>query len=111
MSGNRIYLQPVTMIYNAILDMMELQRGHEIIKDPMCGKIHFRIILYGFEWELQFAIMNIEMNRSSVTLEIEGTENDDGDEPGFLEAMLRREYALLDSMLLIGTPLDKIAYQ
>ena len=47
-------------------------------------------------------------NRCGASLEImktDDTTDDDGDER-CLDNMIRREYALLDSLLLIGTPLE-----
>ena len=103
MEGRRIYLQPKDMVFGAMLDLMELQKGEEMQNDPISGKLHFRITMYGETWVLRFYVMMIDMTRCVVTLEIED-EGEDTDAFGetHIGDMIRREYAILDSMLLIG---------
>jgi len=104
METGRVYLQPMEMVYNAMLDMMELQNGTEVLGDPLSGKLYYRVVLYGFMWEFRFTVLSMDNNRCGVTLEIKETENARDDERGYLENMLFREYALLDAMLLLGAP-------
>jgi len=92
------------MVYNAMLDLMELQNGREIINDPAYGKLYYRIMMYGFAWELRFTAQDMDNNRCGVNLEIEEAENLSDNEHGYLENMIIREYALLDAMLLLGAP-------
>ena len=109
MERKKVYLQPMQMVFDAILEMMELQKGNEIKNDPSYGKIDFKISLYGVIWEFRFTALELDGNRCSVSLKIVETgnavEDADGDER-CLDNMIRREYALLDSLLLIGTPLE-----
>jgi len=104
MGIGRIYLQPMEMLYNAMLDLMELQNGKEIVNDPVSGKLDFSIIMYGFIWELRFTVQNVDYNRCGVSLEIEEAEDFSDCENGYLENMILREYALLDTMLMFGAP-------
>lgn len=101
----RVYLQPKEMVYNALLDLMELQKGKEIASNSSLGELHFKIEMYGFKWALRFAVLGMDYNRCGVTLNLEEDEfgGDEDEELWYLEDMVRREYALLDSMLLIGT--------
>lgn len=106
----RVYLQPKEMVYNALLDLMELQKGEEIASNSSLGELHFKIEMYGFKWALRFTVLGMDWNRCGVTLNVKEN-NADGEDAGeetgegtaYLESMIRREYALLDSMLLIGT--------
>ena len=105
----KVYLQPVEMVYSALLDLMELQKGKEILNDPLSGKLHFKITMYGFVMELRFTLLEMDWNRCGVTLEIpvdDSHGNDEGDDLRYLQDTIRREFALLDSMLLIGTPFE-----
>jgi len=104
----RVYLQPLAMVYNAMLDLMELQNGKEIINDPLDGKLGYRIMMYGFVWELRFIAQNMDCNRCGVNLEIVEADNDGDCEHGYLENMILRIYALLDTMLLLGAPPEVI---
>jgi hypothetical protein len=49
MQGKRMFLQSGDMVYNAILDMMELQKGAEIFNDG-ANTLHFRVSIYGSEY-------------------------------------------------------------
>ena len=98
-----IYLQSAKMVFDALLDLMELQKGVEDQNDPVTGILHFVVTLYGIEWEIKFAITEIDRNRCSVTVGVESKEGN-GDLIGYGNIMARRELALLDSILLIGTP-------
>ena len=109
MGAGKIYLQPMEMVYNAVLDLMELQNGKQIINDPVSGKLSYMIKMYGFTWELRFALLGMEHNRCGVNLEITEAENVGDNEQGYGESMIRREYALLDAMLLFGSP-PKVTY-
>ena len=104
MEAGRIYLQPVEMVYNAMLDLMELQNGTEIINEPAYGKLKYMLMMYGFQWRLLFTAFSMDNNRCGVHLKIEEAESGGDNEQGYLESMLRREYALLDAMLLFGAP-------
>jgi len=102
MGAGKIYLQPAEMVYNAMLDVMELQNGTEMINDSVRRKLDYKIMMYGFQWELRFTVLSMDNNRCGVNLEIEETESGGDDEQDYLESMIKREYALLDTMLLFG---------
>jgi len=104
MGTARVYLQPMEMVYNAIFDLIELQKGTEILNDPASGKLNYRISMYGFMWEYCFIAQSIDNNRCVVELKIEEAENARDNEHRYLENLILREYALLDKMLLLGTP-------
>jgi len=111
LASKRAYLQPKEMICNALADVMELQKGEELLSDPIFGKLHFRIEMYGSKWEFRFSVLEIDWNRCGVTLDVEVYEDEgDGDDDvealRYVNNMIRREYALLDAMLLIGTPFE-----
>ena len=135
MESKRVYLQPMGMVFSAICEMMELQKGDEIKKDLAYGELNFKIALYGSMWEFHFTALEMDGNRCGLNLEIVKTgdihddedrnayededsdedsdmyegEDEDSDEDGderCLDDMIRREYALLDALLLIGTPFE-----
>ena len=105
MADATVYLQPGAMVFEALLDLMELQKGDEVESDPSGGKHHFETTLYGVVWGIRFTIMEIDRTRCAVSVEV-ASKDGNGDTEGFAEIMALREYALLDSMLLIGTPYE-----
>ena len=105
MGALKIYIQPTEMVYNAMLDLMELQKGKEVLNDPVSGKLYFSMTMYSLTWEVRFTVLNIDWKRCGIRLEIEEV-GDFGEEREYLRGMLCREYAMLDAMLLIGTPIE-----
>jgi len=95
LTSKKNYPHPVGMLLDTINDIVELQKGKLTFSDTPNGKIHFLIRMYAYKWELRFDVTDIGDNRSRVQIEIEG------DESG-KEELLRREFALLDSMLVAG---------
>ena len=87
------------MVIDTLLDMAELQKGKVVYGDTPNGIIHFRVSMYGFRWEYQFTIADIGKNRSTVQIEVTGEERG-------RNRMLLREFALLDSMLLVGAKIE-----
>ena len=88
----KMYYEPGRTMLNAINDLVEIQKADVVYSAISLGKIYFRVEMYGFLWEYQFTVEDIDINRSRVTLEISG------------EAMNKTEkiysqFALLDSML------------
>ena len=75
-----------------INDLVELQNGKLTFSDTPHGKIFFRIKMYGNKWEFQFTVEETGENRCGVKIAIEQAAQGD-------EEMIRREFALLDSML------------
>ena len=92
-SARAVYLQPAVTVLNAISDVIELQNGRLTYADTPNGKIHFTLAMYSFKWELRFDVRDIGQNRSSVTLGIDG-------EDRCKDKMIRREFMLLDSLLV-----------
>jgi len=111
LGAGKIYLQPMEMVYNAMLDLMELQNGNEIESDPLDGKLCFTVMLYGFTLEIKFTALSAYNNRCGVYLEIreiteitKTTESGGGESQNNWESLIEREYSLLDAMLLFGAP-------
>ena len=96
MENGKIYAQPFNVVFGTILDMIELQNGKETLSDSPHGRVNFSISMYGFTWEMKFAVTSIGYG-SRVHLEI-------GGEPDDREKILGKEFALLDSMLLGVNP-------
>ena len=99
MEGKKVYYQPMGMVLDAINDIVELQNGKLTYSDTPHGKIHFIIRMYAFKWELQFTVTDIGKNQSSVIIEI-------GGEKRGKEDLIKREFALLDSMLMSGSQIE-----
>ena len=98
-----IYLQPGEMVFETLVDLMKLQKGIELFCDRPGGMLHFAVSLYDVTWEMRFTITDIDNTRCAVVVDVvPGTANDEIE--GYAEIMARREYALLDALLLIGTP-------
>jgi hypothetical protein len=99
MEGTKIYLQPMGTVLNTINDIVELQNGKLTFSDTPNGRIHFLVRMYASRWEYQFAVTDIGQNRCQVQIEIDEAFNEK-------EREILREFALLDSMLLIGAKLE-----
>ena len=99
MTGRKIYLQPKGMLLQAICDLAELQKGKYTFSDSPNGIIHFLVRMYHNKWEFKFAVKDLGSNRSGVELALEGREN-------HAEGIIRREFALLDSMLAVGAEIE-----
>jgi len=92
MASEKIYPLRFSIVFATILDMIELQNGKETFADSPHGRVHFLISMYGFKWEMKFAVTKAG-DSSRVYLEI-------GGEPDGRARMLEQEFALLDSMLV-----------
>jgi len=92
LKNEKDYAQPFNVVFATILDMIELQNGKETFSDSPHGRVHFRISMYGFKWEMKFSVTNTGSG-SHVHLEIDGEQSD-------RDRILEQEFALLDSMLL-----------
>ena len=111
--GKKIYLLSGESVYDAIGDLVELQKGEVLTDDWPGSKRHSRISMYRTTWELRFHVIAIDRNRCGVTLEIEEADwtwDDEAaeDQRVYLEDMIRRQFALLDSLLLME-PIQNIA--
>jgi len=94
LDGTKNYLQPADMVISAILDIVEMQNGKTTYSDTPHGIIHYYVRMYGAKWEMKFAVTDIGENRSSVRLEI-------GDEVKNKENIIKRQFAFLDSILVV----------
>ena len=92
MEDKKEYLKPMGTALQVINDLVELQNGKLTFSDTPHGKIFFSIEMYGNKWELQFTAEETGENHCSVKIAIEQAAQGG-------EEMLRREFALLDSML------------
>ena len=99
MVGNKVYFQPSGTVLAVISDIVELQKGKFTFSDTPHGKIHFFIKMYGNKWELQFTATEIEKNNCNVKIEIVHGAFGSND-------LIQREFALLDSMLLLKSPAE-----
>ena len=134
MTARKIYLQPSEIVYNGMLDLMDSQNGMEISRDSRNRELRFTVKMFDAAWTLRFTSAQIDRSRIEASIEIietkgrtpgeamhfeasqdEGTNgnaspgNETIDELRCLSSsVLRREYAMLDAMLLIGTPLEVV---
>jgi hypothetical protein len=93
LENERIYLQPAKMMLNAVNDIVELQKAEVTYSDIPHGKLHFLVEMYGFAWEYRFTVTDIDGSCSRVVLDISG-------EAANKARKIRRQFALLDSMLI-----------
>jgi hypothetical protein len=80
------------MLLQLINDLVELQNAKLTFSDTPNGKIHFLVKMYYHKWEHCFTVTETGKNTCNVKLEI----NQDNK---FCENQIRREFALMDSML------------
>jgi len=99
--STKVYLQPEGMVFGTILDLAEMQGAKVALSDARQGKIHFTVELYGSRYWYCFSVSDIGSKRCRVRLVIEGTEVVQDK-----EIMLRRQFALLDSMLAINADME-----
>ena len=92
MEGIKTFSRCKGDIINAIYDIIELQKGELILSDSRRGKIHFQVTMYGYLWELLYAITDMGTSKCDVSLRVVGERRDKARE-------IRREFALLDMML------------
>ena len=92
MEGKKSYKLPKGYIFSTIYDIIELQNGELILSDTRHGRIHYQVAMYGYVWELLYVVTDIGISKTDVTLRIIGERKDNAKE-------IRREFALLDSML------------
>jgi hypothetical protein len=95
MEGTKTYLQSKNSLLNAVNDIIELQKGKVVHSDTPNGQIWFLVRMYSRKWELRYTVSEIGINHSKVHLEITGNAADK-------DALVRREFALLDSMMQIA---------
>ena len=105
MTGTKNYLQPQGMIFNAMLGLMELQNGKERVSDPMHGELYFDVVLFGICWKLGLHVTGMDNDRCCAKLTVsESGKAEDDESRDVLESMIQNEFALLDHVLLAGTP-------
>jgi hypothetical protein len=92
LEGKKTYQKTKSAILNVINDIVELQNAKLTFSDTPNGKIHFIVKMYGYKWEYQFSVTETGNSQCGVTIKIEretlGAEN-----------QIKREFALIDSML------------
>jgi hypothetical protein len=99
MEGKKIYLQSAGTLIDVINDIAELQRAKFTFSDTPNGVIHFRVAMYGFKYELCFEVTDIGENRCQVLIETDANEVN-------REKWIRREFALLDAMLIMRAQIE-----
>jgi len=87
------------MLLQAICDLAELQKGKYTFSDSSNGIIHFLVRMYHDKWEFKFAVKDLGNSCSGIELTLEGRAN-------HAQGIIRREFALLDSMLTVGTEIE-----
>jgi len=92
MEGIKTFTRSKGDIINAIFDIIELQNGELILSDSRHGKVHFQLTMYGYVWELLYAIKDIGIDKCDVSLRVIGERKDKIKE-------IRREFALLETIL------------
>ena len=92
MEGKKTYLKTKRYILDTIFDIIELQNGALVLSDARLGRVHYEVSMYGYVWELLYIVTEIEASACIVTLRMIGERKDKARE-------IRREFALLDSML------------
>jgi hypothetical protein len=106
-AAKKVYIQPGRLIYDVMQNIMSLQKGVEIFSDEDAGKLQYSITMNDFSWTILFSALEMDFRRCAVTLEIEEEMEPrkmDGEEKDFLDGMVRRQFSLLDSMLLNWGP-------
>jgi hypothetical protein len=91
---------------------MSLQNGREIFSDEDARKLNYIITMNDLSWTILFSALDMDYSRCAVTLEIEEemeAKETDGEEKDFLDGMIRKQFSLLDSMLLNCGPIS-VAY-
>ena len=101
MEGKKKYPRTKGYILNTIYDIVELQNGRIILSDTRHGRVHYQVSMYGYEWELLYIVTDSGKDRSDVSLRVIGERKDK-------EREIRREFALLDSMLDGGAAVKMI---
>ena len=92
MEGIKTYDRSKGEIINAIFDIIELQNGELILSDSRRGRVHFKLTMYGYVWELLYAINDMGIGKCDVSLRVIGDRQDK-------VAEIRREFALLETIL------------
>ena len=92
MEGKKTYQKSKSYILNTLYDIIELRCGEVILCDILQGKILCQVSMYDYVWQLQFGITEIGTRKCEVSIQVVGERQDKAKE-------IRREFALLDSML------------
>ena len=110
MTVKKLFLQSSEIVYNGMLDVIDSQSGKEIYGDCEKKKLHFIVRMFEKTWTLKFTVAAVDRTRCESALEVmeaEDAEEEIQKELRLLsDNVLRREYAILEAMMLIGTPLE-----
>jgi hypothetical protein len=98
-TGTKVYLQSARYVLATIGDVVELQKGKVTYSDTPNGRICFTVKMYAYKWEFSFTVTDAGQNRCSVTIEAGGEEL-------ARDRMIRREFSLLDSLLIAGAEIE-----
>lgn len=105
----KIYIQPDWILFRGMRDAMDTQNSRQLSGAENKTEIRFAVRMYEIIWTLRFTAVTIEGNSCEAALKVIKAEPADEPEDelnalaGFV---LRREFALLDAMLIIGTPCE-----
>ena len=99
MEGKKTYPKSKGYILNTIYDVIELQNGQIIMTDTNHGRVHYKVSMYGYVWEMLYMVSCKGTDRSEVSLRVIGERKDKAKE-------IRREFAILDAMLEGGATVN-----
>ena len=104
----KIYILPCWILNRGIRDVMETQNSRQL-SDGENTVIQFTVRMYELLWTLQFTAVMMDRNSCEVALKVikaEPAEELEDELEALSGYVLRREFALLDTMLIIGTPCE-----
>ena len=103
MTGKKVFLLPDKVITRVIRELMELQKGEEILNNPGSESLNYRVTMFGFAFELRFTVIPFDYKRCRVILDVEEINSSDEDDPQFWVDMIHSEFAVMDALLRIGS--------
>ena len=112
MAAKKIYLQPSEVVFRGMLDLMDAQGAEPQTENVEGRTLQLSVKMFDTLWPLRFAAERIDQTRCQAALEASMEDEPDEDmrenKRALAEIVLRREFAMLDAMLLIGTPLEAV---
>ena len=99
MEGIKTYSKSKKIILDNIYDIIELQNGEIILSDAKLGRVQYQVTMYDYKWEFLYIVSENKPGISTVSLRVIGERKDRVRE-------IRREFALLDSMLEGGADVN-----
>jgi hypothetical protein len=107
--AKKIYTQPGWILYRGMCDVIDTQNSLQLSDDSNKSELRFTARMYEILWTIQFAAVKMDRNSCEVTLKVIKADPAEAPEDELMALagyVLRREFALLDAMLIIGTPCE-----